>query len=59
MLSSASDPVLSGKVLRELNEAEREETIFRNSSLSVPVDPVDPRTKTDEKVDLRSRQEMG
>jgi len=60
MISSSSDPCLSGRVLRDLNEAEREETELMRQSLSIRVQPVDALTesKRDQTIDIRTNPEI-
>ena len=59
MISSSTDPCLSGRVLRELNETERDETIEMRTSLSIKGQPVDALTESDQSIDIRSLPEIG
>jgi len=60
MISSSSDPCLSGRVLRDLNEAEREETELMRQTLSIRVQPVDALTESgrDQTIDIRTLPEI-
>jgi len=60
MLSSSSSPCLSGRLHRELNETERDETDIRTLSLSVKIQPVDAlqENKDKEMIDIRSFPEI-
>jgi len=59
MISSSSDPCLSGRWLRELNETERDETEEMRASLSIKVKNLDPYSESDQSIDIRTQPERG